>query len=98
MDVIIKTVLAAHLSILVMKEWEIVMDLLMEVSMMEMLDAKEILSVEVTTASSLVLTTTPRMTAVKSLHLGSMGELTSLAVVIHNTDNIYIKVQYADYT
>jgi len=56
----------AHLRILAMKERVIVMEPVMEVLMMEIGDVVEILSVEVTTASSLVRTTTRRMIAVRS--------------------------------
>jgi len=56
----------AHLRTLAMKERVIVMEPVMEVLMMEIGDVVEILSVEVTTASSLVRTTTRRMIAVRS--------------------------------
>ena len=55
----------------VMKERETVMDLVMVVSMMVMLGAGEILCVAATTVSSLELTTTPRMTAVRDLMVRS---------------------------
>ena len=57
--------------ILVMRERETVMDLVMVVSMMVMLGAGEILCVAATTVSSLELTTTPRMTAVRDLMVRS---------------------------
>lgn len=53
------------LRILAMKEKEIATDQEMEVSMMVMLDAKEILFVEAIIAFSLELTTIPRMIAVR---------------------------------
>jgi len=51
----------------VMKEREIVTDLLTVVNMTAMLAAREILSVEVTIVNSLVITITRKMTAVRSL-------------------------------
>ena len=53
--------------ILVMKEKEIVMDQVMEAKMMEMLDVKEPLYVEVITVKGLVLTSMQKTTVVKSL-------------------------------
>lgn len=50
---------------LAMQVKEIVMDLLTVVAMMDMLDVREILSVEVTIANSLEATSIPRMIAVK---------------------------------
>ena len=58
---------AALLRILAMREKETVMDLVMEVVMMAMKDAKENFSVEVITANSLVCTTTRKTTAVRNL-------------------------------
>jgi len=49
-----------------MKERETVTDLEMEVNMTAMLDVKEILSVEVIIANSLVIIITRKMTAVRS--------------------------------
>jgi hypothetical protein len=51
--------------ILAMQVKEIVMDLLTVVAMMDMLDVREILSVEAITANSLEATSIPRMTAVR---------------------------------
>ena len=65
MDVTIKLGDAAHLRILVMRERVIVMDLVMEGVMMDMMGAKEILSVEATIARSLDYSTTKRMTVVR---------------------------------
>ena len=50
----------------VMKERETVMDLVMEVNMMVMKDAREILCVAATTVRSLVITITRRMIAVRN--------------------------------
>jgi hypothetical protein len=58
---------AVLLRILVMKEKGIVMEKQMVDNMMATEGAREILSVEVTIVSSLVITTMRRMTAVKSL-------------------------------
>ena len=58
---------AALQIILVMKEKEIVMDQVMEAKMMEMLDVKEPLYVEVITVKGLVLTSMQKTTVVKSL-------------------------------
>ena len=58
---------AALQIILVMKEREIVMDQVMEAKMMEMLDVKEPLYVEVITVKGLVLTSMQKTTVVKSL-------------------------------
>ena len=60
---------AALLRILVMKEKETVMDVVMEVLMMVMKGAREILCVAATTASSLVYTTMIKMTAVRNQQL-----------------------------
>ena len=64
---IIKVEDVARLKNLVMKERETVMDLVMEVVMMAMKDAKENFSVEAITANSLVCTTTRKTTAVRNL-------------------------------
>jgi hypothetical protein len=53
--------------ILVMKERGIVMDQVMEANMMEMLDVKDPLYVEVITVKGLVLTSMRKTTVVKSL-------------------------------
>ena len=58
---------AALLIILVTKEKEIVMDQVMEANMMEMLDVKDPLYVEVITVKGLVLTSMRKTTVVKSL-------------------------------
>ena len=58
---------AVLLRILAMREKETVMDLVMEVVMMAMKDAKENFSVEAITVNSLVCTTTRKMTAVRNL-------------------------------
>ena len=57
---------AALQTILVMKEKEIVMGQVMEANMMEMLDVKEPLYVEVITVKGLVLTSMQKTTVVKS--------------------------------
>lgn len=68
-DVISKVVEDVVLQkILAMQVKEIVTDLLMEAVMMDMLDVREILSVEAIIANSLEATSIPRMTAVK-IHL-----------------------------
>ena len=56
-----------HLRVLVMKEKETVMVLVMEVAMMAIEVVEETLSVEATTARSLVLTITRRMIVVRNL-------------------------------
>ena len=58
---------AALLRIHVMREKETVMALVMEVSMMDMLAVREILSVVPTIAENLVSTIMRKMTAVRSL-------------------------------
>ena len=58
---------AALQTILVMKEKEIAMGQVMEANMMEMLDVKEPLYVEVITVKGLVLTSMRKTTVVKSL-------------------------------
>ena len=70
--------------ILVMRERETVMDLVMVVSMMVMLGAGEILCVAATTVSSLELTTTPRMTAVRDLMVRSQLSLLQPLVATDN--------------
>jgi len=60
---------AALLKTRVVKEREIVMDLVMEVSMMDMMDAREILNVAATTASSLVVSTMKKMIAARNLQI-----------------------------
>ena len=67
-----------------MKERETVMDQVMVASMMVMLGAREILCVAATTVSSLELTTTPRMTAVRDLMVRSQ---LSLLQPLAATDN-----------
>jgi len=67
-DVISKVEDVVLQKILAMQVKEIVMDLLMEAVMMDMLDVREISSVEAITANSLEATSIPRMTAVK-IHL-----------------------------
>ena len=60
---------AALLKTRVVKERETVMDLVMEDSMMDMMDAREILNVAVTTASSLVVSTMKKMIAARNLQI-----------------------------
>ena len=60
---------AALLRILVMKEKETVMDVVMEVLMMVMKCARKILCVAATTASSLACTTMIKTTAVRNQKL-----------------------------
>ena len=57
---------AVLLIIPVMKDREIVMDLMMEVSMMVMMDVKEILCVAATTVESLEATIMRKMIAVRN--------------------------------
>ena len=75
---------AALLRILVMKEKETVMVLVMVVSMMVMLDVKEILNVEVIIVRNLELTTMRRMTVARSLHnlQRSRSPISSLLVTL----------------
>ena len=71
---------AVLLRILVMKEKETVMDVVMEVLMMVMKGAREILCVAAKTASSLVFTTMIKTTAVRNEKLFPVSSTQKLRV------------------